>query len=247
MNHSSKREELGPEDFHYIKHVLRLKPGDTLLLFDGRGTEYEAVISQFGAKTVQVDITATHRFDDIHLPMTLAQALPKDNKMDFIVQKSTELGVSRIIPFTSSRTIPKLTGEKAAARIARWRKISAEASKQCGSTRVPMLEDIMPFTDMLEAANRHDARIMFWEEEPSRGLRNILQEAPLQEKAGFFIIVGPEGGFSRAEAAQAQERDFVTAHLGRRILRVETAALVILSILHYERGSLGSLLGEDGC
>ncbi len=234
----ASQKELGREDFHYIKNVLRLKPGDGLLLFDGKGTEYNGTIREFGKKKILVDITASDRVEDDAPPIILAQALPKENKMDFIIQKATELGVSRIIPFTSSRTVPKLSGDKAAARLKRWRKIAAEASKQCGSSQVPEVTDLHTFETMLDEAGDRTIKLFFWEEESRLGIGDILRGKTGLAETPLFIAVGPEGGFSGNEADLARRRGFTTAHLGRRILRVETASLVILSILQYERGTM---------
>ncbi|MCK9229159.1 MAG: 16S rRNA (uracil(1498)-N(3))-methyltransferase [Syntrophales bacterium] len=232
--------ELDREDFHYLKHVLRLKVGDTVILFDGVGNEYEAVIDDFGASRVRLEIREERPVDDPAPPVILAQALPKEGKMDFIVQKATELGVRTIIPFTSSRTIPRLTGEKAAARVKRWRKIAAEASKQCGNAIVPEVSEIRTFEAMIDEGARASLPLFFWEEEHHRGIRDIFSTPFRPDLSEISIVVGPEGGFSRDEATAARNRGFMTAHLGRRILRVETAALVILSIIQYEIGSIGT-------
>lgn len=240
IRESSTEEELGPEDHHYIKHVLRLKPGNRLVLFDGRGREYKTVIREFGTKSVLVDIISSHEIEDALPPLTLAQALPKENKMDFIIQKATELGVERIIPFTSSRTVPRLSTDKAAARLKRWRKIAAEASKQCGSPKVPEVSNILPFDAVLDEAANVPLKLFFWEEESRRGIGDVLKGETRLADIPLFFVVGPEGGFSRNEVEAAELRGFTTAHLGRRILRAETAPLVILSIIQYERGAIGT-------
>ncbi|MDD5475238.1 MAG: 16S rRNA (uracil(1498)-N(3))-methyltransferase [Syntrophales bacterium] len=233
------RTELEDEDFHYVKNVLRLKPGSLLMLFDGVGNEYTAVIEGFESSKAILSIKHSKRILYDSPSLTLAQALPKESKMDFIVQKATELGVRYIIPFTSSRTVPKLTADKAAARVTRWRKIASEAAKQCGGAIVPKVSEIVNFEAMLEEAARSPLALFFWEEEKSRGIRDIFSNPSGPEISGVSVVVGPEGGFSRSETAAARDRDFTTVHLGRRILRVETAALVILSIIQYEIGSIG--------
>lgn len=240
------KTELGQEDFHYLKHVLRLRAGDPVILFDGAGNEFEALIEGFDGPRVLLEIREERRVDDPTPPVILAQALPKEGKMDFIVQKATELGVRAIIPFTSARTVPRLTAEKAAARAQRWRKIAAESSKQCGGAIVPGVSDILTFEEMLEKAALSSLSLFFWEEEQDRGIRDIFSGPFRQEPSGISIVVGPEGGFSRDEVTAARKRGFTTAHLGRRILRVETAALVILSIIQYETGSIGSPTERKG-
>ena len=234
----SNQEELESEDYHYIRNVLRLKTGDRLVLFDGRGIEAQAVIHSYGKNSVLVDITATDRIKDDKPPLILAQSLPKDNKMDLIVQKATELGAASIIPFTSARSIPRLTSDKAAARVRRWGKIASEAAKQCGSASVPSVSDILSFRDMLGVAPGNSIKLFFWEEETRQGIEDVLHGKNGYNHSPFFIVVGPEGGFSRDEADEARACGFLTTHLGKRILRVETASLVILSIIQYKRGSM---------
>lgn len=245
IREDSAEEELGPEDHHYLKHVLRLKPGIRLVLFDGRGREYESVIRDFGKQSVLVNIVSSHFIEDALPPLTLAQALPKENKMDFIIQKATELGIERIIPFISSRTVPRLSADKASARLKRWRKIAAEAAKQCGSPRVPDISNILSFDTMLDEAADIPLRIFFWEEETQRGIGDILREEKHLVEIPLFFVVGPEGGFSRDEVETARGVGFTQAHLGRRILRAETAPLVILSIIQYERGAIGTFPGKE--
>lgn len=233
--------ELGEEDRRYLKTVLRLKEGDRLVLFDGRGSEYGARIEEWGEHNVSLTVLDRRH---IHFPdrkITLAQSLPKGSKMDFIIQKATELGVSRIVPFVSSRSVPILTKEKAAARHTRWKRISIEASKQCKRTIIPELSELSGFEDMLALPSKDSLRIILWEGETERGLKDIMQESKDGGTKDCFIIVGPEGGFSRQEIDASRQEGFVTASLGRNILRTETASLVILSILQYEIGAIGSI------
>jgi len=233
--------ELGEEYFTYIKDVLRLKKGDELVLFDGVGHEYSAVIRDFYSSKVCLDII---KKETIKLPdtrITLAQSLPKGGKIEMIIQKSTELGTSRIIPFISSRSIPRLTGSRATGKAARWRKIAIEASRQCGRGNVPEVSEILSFDEMLDIPDRRALRIILWEAEPKLGIREILTDEKHAGVDSFFIVIGPEGGFSWEEIEKARQRGFISASLGRLILRTETAPLAILSILQYEKGAFGTL------
>ena len=239
--HEGISSELGREYFTYIKDVLRLKKGDELILFDGAGHEYRTVIRDFSSRDVCLDII---RKETIKLPatrITLAQSLPKGGKMDLIIQKSTELGANRIVPFISSRSIPRLTGARAAGKAARWRKIAIEASRQCGRGDVPEVSDIVSFDEMLNAPGRHTLRIILWEAEPELGIREILTDEKHAGVDSFFIVIGPEGGFSWEEIEKARQCGFISASLGRLILRTETVPLAILSILQYEKGAFGTL------
>lgn len=231
--------DLGEENLRYLKTVLRLKKGSRLVLFDGTGYEYGAVIRDFDAHEISVEILGKEKIDVSGLNITLAQSLAKSAKMDFIVQKATELGVTRIIPFVSDRSIPRLSESKSAARISRWRKITVEASRQCKRITIPVITDMLSFRDMLELSHKGDLRIIFWEEETERGLKDILRNAD-KVVDNMFLIVGPEGGFSREEVEEAIHGGFVSATLGKYILRTETVGLTILSIVQYERGILGS-------
>ena len=233
--------ELEEEYRAYLRDVLRLKEGDKLTLFDGVGHEYRAVISEFTPGAVRLEVITK---EDITLPetrITLAQSLPKGSKMEFIIQKATELGVSRIIPFISSRSIPRLTGDRAAAKAARWRKVAVEASRQCGRGDVPEVSEIVSFDGMLRTADDEALRIILWEAEEQRGLREILTDERYAGTNSFCIVIGPEGGFSWNEIEKARQAGFFSAGLGRLILRTETAPLAVLSILQYEKGLFGTV------
>ncbi len=239
--HEGASSELGREYFTYIRDVLRLKEGDELFLFDGMGHEYRTTIREFSSRNVCLDI---NRKEDIRLPdtrITLAQSLPKGGKMDLIIQKSTELGVSRIVPFISSRSISRLAGTRATGKTARWRKIAIEASRQCGRGNVPEVSEILSFGEMLNIPDEHTLRIILWEAEAKRGIREILTDKKHAGADSFFIVIGPEGGFSWEEIEKARQRDFISASLGRLILRTEPAPLAILSIIQYDKGVFGTL------
>jgi 16S rRNA (uracil1498-N3)-methyltransferase len=233
--------DLGEEYCAYLRDVLRLKEGDNLTLFDGLGHEYTAVIRGFSSGGVQLKVITK---GEIRLPetrITLAQSLPKGSKMEFIIQKATELGVSRIVPFISSRSIPRLTGDRAAGKAARWRKIAVEASRQCGRGDVPEVGEIVSFDEMLRSADGDVLRIILWEGEAQRGIREILTDERHAGANGFCIVIGPEGGFSWKEIEKARQSGFLSASLGRLILRTETAPLAVLSILQYEKGLFGTV------
>lgn len=233
--------ELGGENLHYIKTVLRLKSGDPLIIFEGTGFEYEAVIRNITTGSATIEITEKKKFQvEGSIKITLAQALPKGNKMGFIIQKATEFGVGRIIPFNSSRSIPKLTGSKIPLKISRWQKIAIEASRKCGREDIPEITNIATFDEILQHPKEDTLKIIFWEEESGTGIKEILRDKKYKKMTEFFVVVGPEGGFSREEIETASGTGFLPASLGRLVLKVETAVLAILSILQYERGALGN-------
>jgi 16S rRNA (uracil1498-N3)-methyltransferase len=173
---------------------------------------------------------------DSPLEVTLAQSLLKGEKMDYLIQKATELGVKEIIPFFSSRSVPLLEKSKKLKRHHRWERIAIEASKQCGRGVVPKIESLQDYSDMLQTASPDTLRLILWEKEGIK-LKEILER--LKEKKKVFFIIGPEGGFSQLEVDEAKKTGFIPVTLGRRILRAETASLCFLSILQYEKGDIG--------
>jgi len=221
-------------NLHYLRSVLRMKPGGGLSLFDGLGQEYPAVIVNISGEQALVEITGRHSAPARPARITLIQALPKAQKMDFIVQKATELGIDEIRPFTSERSVPLLTTEKAQQKTERWRKIAREAAKQCRRSDVPEVSEIQDFAEMLQAVEPNAAKMIFWEGESRLGLKEALQRFP--EARVFSILVGPEGGLTSGEVEAAAASGFVSVSLGKQILKLETAAIAILAILQYEAG-----------
>jgi 16S rRNA (uracil1498-N3)-methyltransferase len=224
------------EDHRYLTRVLRLGIDDTLLLFDGIGVEADARIIRVGPRALELKVEARRPATPLERPeITLIQALTKGDKLDVVVQKATELGVQRIIPVTSARSVPRLEAMRALGRRARWQKIAREASRQSGRADVPEVESVMPIVAALRSAG--DAfKIMMWEGARQHGLREVM---PGEKPKRIVIATGPEGGFSIEEVEAARASGFHVVGLGPRILRTETAALVTISILGYALGDLG--------
>ncbi|KPJ78330.1 MAG: hypothetical protein AMJ54_04410 [Deltaproteobacteria bacterium SG8_13] len=228
----------GP-DARHMTTVLRLKPGDTIGLFDGRGMEYTAAIETVSSAGVQVRIISGQPSrTESPVAVTVAQAMLKDRKMDRIVRQLTELGVCAWLPFTSRRSVPRPNPQKLASRGERWERITREAVKQCRRGRVVEILPAASFDDMLHQGQDCDLRVIFWENETE----------PLSERAGLpqqggtgriFAAIGPEGGFSTTEIEAARSAGFVTAGLGPRILRADTAAVAAVSLLQFLYGDLG--------
>jgi len=225
------------DEVRHIRKVLRLRTGDGLSVFDGSGKEYEGVIVEEGPSTISIlvrSISSSRK--ESALEITLAQSLLKGEKMDYLIQKATELGVKRILPFISSRSIPLLERAKRIERHRRWKKIAVEASKQCGRGIIPEIDPPEDYLQLLEFVPKGILRFILWEKEGER-LKQVLKR-PGRE-SGILFIVGPEGGFSREEVEEAERAAFVPVTLGERILRSETASLCLLSILQYEWGDIG--------
>jgi len=231
--------DLGGGNLKYVKSVLRMKKGDHLVLFNGTGWEYEAVIRNCSTDSIDIEVLEKKRIQDESPKITLLQSLPKANKMDSIVRKATELGARTIIPFRSTRSVPQLMAEKAHSRVLRWRSIAIEAARQCGRADIPEVNDILSFEEMLPSVEGGVLKIIFWEEESERGIKKLLRDSRYVGAKDITVMIGPEGGFSRDEVESAMRRGFISVSLGRNVLKVETAAVTILSIIQYELGIFG--------
>jgi 16S rRNA (uracil1498-N3)-methyltransferase len=224
-----------------MQRVLRLTVGDCVDIFDGRGGEYRSeIIGQDRHGVVLRILETIPSRPESPLIVTMGQSLIKGDKMDAVVQKATEMGVSRVIPFVSSRSVVRLHDVRAAERVKRWRRIAVESAKQCGRAIPLDVEGVLRFDEVLHRAPPRAIRIVLWEHATNR-LKPFLREAerlPERPRAVYFLV-GPEGGFTEEEIRQAQKVHFVPLGLGLRILRVETAGLGLVSILQYEWGDWG--------
>ncbi len=227
---------LKKEERNYLCSVLRLREGDELDLFDGRGWEGRGVIELPAEGMTGIRVSAAWAGESPNYRLTLCQALPKGDKMDLIVQKATELGVARIIPMMTARTVSRPRGNHAIAKVERWRRIAQAASRQCGRITVPHIEPIREwgtFLDLDPAAG--ELRLVLWED-GGEEVREVLRTGMPDRSTGSWVVVGPEGGFEAEEIAALRQRGFVTVQLGRHILRTETAAMAICTLLQYELG-----------
>ena len=228
------------QELEHLRKVLRLKPGDHITVFDDSGWEHEAVIRSLSGAQGRIEILQSIDAQrESPLQITLAVGLTKGDKLDFVVEKATELGVQRIVPFSSAFAVPKLDERKIAARTERWQKIALSATKQCGRTRVPVIEPLCALQELLARSQPSAVKIFFWEKAAERSLQSLRQ---LHEKHSsaqtVLLMIGPEGGFSAEEAELARRGGFELAHLGRRILRAETAAVTALSLVQFLWGDL---------
>lgn len=224
-------------EVRHIRRSLRLRKGDELVVFNGLGKAYEGRIVREEPTSVVIEVkNLIASPQDSPLEITLAQSLLKGEKMDYLVQKATELGVRKIIPFISSRSIPLLEKTKKMERHRRWEKIAIEASKQCGRSFIPEIESPCDFSEMLSSPPPESLRLILYEG-GGRRLKEVLKEGKDQRKV--FFVVGPEGGMSQAEIEKSKEEGFTPVFIGERILRAETASLCLLSILQYEMGDIG--------
>ena len=220
-------------DINHIKNVLRLNPGDDLELFDGTGNVYAAKIKKIDKKEVVCEIASYRESkSEPHVQVTIIQCLPKGPKINLIIQKLTEIGVYKIIPAISERSIPNLSEEKMEKKVLRWQRIAKEASEQSARGIVPHVMEIKPFEKALEETKNAGLKLIPWEMEDKRTLKEILKKNKKVES--ISIAIGPEGGFSKEETEKAEKAGFIPISLGKRILRTETAGIVVLADILYE-------------
>jgi 16S rRNA (uracil1498-N3)-methyltransferase len=226
------------DELVHLRKVLRLEPGDRFIVFDDTGWEHEAVVRSFSAHRGDIEILRSYQPErESALQITLAVGLTKGEKMDFVVEKATELGVLNIVPFISTYTVPRLDDRKAQARTERWKKIAISAAKQCGRTRLPTVCTLCEFQEFVGQPRDDMLKLFFWEREGQQTLKQVHDSQP--DARAVLLIIGPEGGFSVEEADVAQRHGFRSVRLGPRILRAETAAVTALSLVQFLWGDLG--------
>ena len=226
----------GPEYMH-LKKVLRLGPGDRITVFDESGWEHDAVLRELAAEQGEIEILRSYEAGrESPLQITLGVALTKGEKMDLVVEKATELGAQKIAPFTSAFSVPKLDVAKIAVRTERWQKIALSATKQCGRTRVPEILPLCKFETFVKSDPAQTLKLFFWEDEQHQTLRQAHERN--SQANSLLLAIGPEGGFAHQEAELAKSHGFEPIHIGRRILRAETAALAALSLVQFLWGDL---------
>jgi 16S rRNA (uracil1498-N3)-methyltransferase len=226
------------ELYRHMARVLRLKQGSEVKLTDNDGRQLCGVIEEVGAKSLTVRITGTESVPEQEqsLLITLYQGLPKGEKLDLILQKCTELGVSEVVTFDAARSIVKLRGERSDSRLGRCEKIVQEAARQSGRRSVPTVT-IGGSLDVVLRESRHTVKLLLWEGEQTTRLRECFEAH--QSPESVAVVVGPEGGLSAEEVEQAIACGFTPVSLGRRILRTETAGFAMLSILQFYWGDVG--------
>ncbi len=224
------------EDARHIAKSLRMQPGEELTVCDGGGLDHACVLEQVAADAVRARVRASQpSMSEPRTQVTLYMALPKGDKMELIVQKTTELGVSDIVPVLTARCVSRPDARTLEKKIDRWGKIAAEAAKQSGRGRIPCVHPARTLEAALADAAQAEAALLLYEGERMQGLRAALTaRAPRT----VSILVGPEGGFAPEEAQQAQDAGLVSVSLGPRILRCETAPIAALACILYEGGDL---------
>ncbi len=223
--------DLEPGPSQHLAHALRMQVGDALILFDGRGGQYAATISAVGKKQVCV-ATAAHDPREVESPVSihLGIAISRGDRMDWVVQKATELGASEVTPLLTERTGVKLKGERADRKVEHWRQIAISACEQCGRNRVPLLAPLTRLDDWLGATEAERKLVLHH--------RAADTEECRAQPASVALLIGPEGGLSEGEIDRAESAGYQPLRLGPRVLRTETAPLVAITLLQARWGDM---------
>lgn len=217
------------DELHHARDVMRLREGDQITVFDGTGKEYTGTIGKVGKAGLSAVVNKASDIPAEKCGLTLIQAIPKSSKMDVIVEKATELGVAKIIPIVTSRTVVKISGE--GNKPDRWRKIAVVAAKQCGRSTFPEITPVADLKRSLADAGRCGLSVMPCLYSGNKGLKDVLKGRDVISAA---VFIGPEGDFTPEEVALAVSSGVTPVILGREVLRSETAAIAVLSVLSYE-------------
>lgn len=223
------------KEAHHIKDVIRLRPDDRFIGFDGEGQQYTCRINKIDRNKVEAVIEHTQE-SMLKIPnVTLACAIPKMTRMNYIVQKAAELRVQSLIPMQTSRTMVKLNKQRAGLKIKRWERIAKESSKQCGRNEVLKITELQDFSKVVENSNKYKIKLIPCFYNKARPIRDVLSKL---QSDSVMILIGPEGDFTPDEVKLAAGAGFTPLSLGAAVLRVDTAAIFTLSAVMYELSRL---------
>ncbi len=226
--------ELRGEEAHHALKVMRLREGDDCEIFNGRGSVARAHITQIQAqKSLWLDVVELYPSPLGQLNITLALSTPKGSNMELIVQKSVELGISRLIPLQSEHSVVRLKGAQAAKKQEKWQRTALEACKQCKAAHLPIVEPLAELESFLARRDLSEQRICCALLPHARPLRACLEPLRAAHQRDIMLLIGPEGDFSPREYRQIEESGFVPVSLGSLILRVETAVFMALAGIRY--------------
>jgi 16S rRNA (uracil1498-N3)-methyltransferase len=218
--------------------------GDRFILMDRAGDRYEAVIESVDGMEVMVRFAEKLEGPaSSDLEITLCPAILKSGPMDYLIEKASELGITRVMPFYSERSVIKINSSNASNKVRRWREIAVSSAKQSDRITPAEITEPVVFSDLVQQwQDSNVMKVILWEREDSRDLKELLKKS--MPGHHFVGIVGPEGGFSAAEVDAAAQAGFIPVSLGKRVLRAETAAMTMVAIVQYELGDL-SLQGGN--
>ena len=223
----------------HMGKVLRLSAGEQVTVCTGEGSAYLVALEQFSKDAVTGRILEQlDHLQETSIQVVLYQGMPKGDKLELIIQKCTELGISAVVPVETSRSVVHLDGNKAGKKLERWQKIAQEASQQSKRVQVPTVGPYYNWKQMLKALEQAEGlTIVFWEDEQTQSLK-VLLRSQMAKPQRINLVVGPEGGLSEDEVAQLRDLGAVSASLGKRILRTETAGMAGISMIMYELDEL---------
>ena len=228
------------DDVKHIVRVLRMEAGDEVIVCDGTGRAFQTELTELGDGAVTARIVEELSAQpESPVKITLAQGLPKGDKMDLIIQKGTETGITRFLPLSMSRCIVQYDDKKEQKRRERWQKIAKEAAEQSHRNIVPDVANGMTFKQLMNGLERFDLVLVPYEMEKARGVRDVLEEHP--EAREVCVVIGPEGGIAEEEIETALRAGAVPVTLGPRILRTETAGLFVAACVAYHAGEMGGV------
>ena len=225
---------LPPELSYHVCTVLRLAAGDEIILLDGSGNHYRCIIDRIEKQAGIARIIEQWLIEEAAVPLHLIQGIPKGDKMEMILQKGTELGISKFSPVWSERSIPAPAAGREEKKLQRWQRIVNESARQSRRPILPICEGSQPLGIALTDCNA-ELKLMLWED----GTQPLHEILPKQPPRDIALLVGPEGGFSQQEAELAKANGFIPIHLGTRILRTETAGFAVSAVLQYLYGDFG--------
>jgi 16S rRNA (uracil1498-N3)-methyltransferase len=229
---------LSREQAHQVRQVLRLEPGDTVVVLDDRGAEYEVTLAEVGPKEAAGRVVSTRpAAGEPKVQLTLFQSLLVREKFEWVLQKATEVGVTQIVPVLTARGLVR-TKQIEENKLDRWQRILTEAAEQSHRGRIPRLEPVVPFADVFSRFVGFE-RFLIAAPSETVSLREALHGIGRPEPS-IALLIGPEGGFTDEEAALAREKGAIAVGLGPRILRTETAAVVACALILYELREMGS-------
>lgn len=224
------------DDAHHLRDVLKIQPGDLVVVFDGQGREFRARVVSVTRQQVRVTMLERVEADtDSVLDLIIGQGYLKDKKMDAVVRQLTELGVVRWVPFLSRRSIPSPDPQRLKGRYQRWQKISMESLKQCRRSRAMEISPMVRFDEALEQGTKCDLKVIFWE---GAKAATVLHRRRPSNPSSIFVMIGPEGGFEEEEIALARQKGFEVAGMGPRILKAETATLAAAVLAQFVFGDM---------
>ncbi|ERJ13674.1 16S rRNA (uracil(1498)-N(3))-methyltransferase [Haloplasma contractile] len=235
FNEEDQIVELLDEDVHHIKNVMRMREGDEIIV-SNQVSAFYAKIVEISEMLVRCELLYKLKNNsELPISISIAQGLPKGDKFEYVIQKTTELGVNKLIPVISERTIVKLDHKKEKKKLMRWKKIVKEAAEQSHRVSLPEINSVISLRQLIRESFEYDYKLVAYEatnEEDQRNFKKVLNK--IQPGERILIFIGPEGGITPSEIKQLTDAGFLVTSLGPRILRTETAPLYVMSCISYE-------------